>query len=384
MSHEGNPLRMGMVGGGQDAFIGAVHRSAARLDDSMRLVAGALSSTPERSVRSGEAIHLSPDRTYPSWEAMLEGELALPSDQRIEVVSIVTPNHMHYPVARAFVEAGFHVILDKPMVNTLQEAQELAALVDKKGVIFCVTYNYSGYPMIKQARHMVGTGQIGAVRKVIVEYHQGWLATRLEETGQKQADWRTDPTKAGSGGAIGDIGSHAEHLARYVTGLKMEEICADLTRFVPGRALDDDASVLIRYTSGARGMLSASQICVGQQNNLRLRVWGETGGLEWQQEDPNQLRTWSSDGPEQVYYRGESMLSAESLEATRIPMGHPEAYLEAFANLYRAVALAIRNDHSGDQAIDYPDVNDGLMGVQFINAVVQSSEGKPHWVSLGR
>lgn len=373
---------MGMVGGGQDAFIGAVHRSAARLDDSMTLVAGALSSTPERALSSGKAIHLAPDRTYPSWEEMLEGELKRPINERIEVVSIVTPNHMHYPVARAFVEAGFHVILDKPMVHTVQEAKELTSLVKQKNIVFCVTYNYSGYPMVKQARHMVGSGAIGAVRKVIVEYHQGWLATRLEKTGQKQAGWRTDPSKAGAGGAIGDIGSHAEHLARYVTGLTMEELCADLTHFVPGRDLDDDASVLIRYTSGARGILSASQICVGQQNNLRLRVWGEKGGVEWHQEDPNQLRTWTSDGPEQVYYRGDAMLSSESLDATRIPMGHPEAYLEAFANIYRSAARAIREKKSNHANPDYPDVNDGLVGVQFINAVVESSQGKPHWVCI--
>jgi predicted dehydrogenase len=278
-----------MVGGGRDAFIGAVHRNAAALDGEIDFVAGALSSTPEKARASGRDLGLRDDRNYGSWEEMLERELARPEEERIDFVSIVTPNHVHFPVAKAFAEAGFHVVCDKPLVHTVEQARELMAIVERTGVVFAVTYNYTGYPMVKQARHMIREGRLGELRKVIVEYNQGWLATRLEETGLKQAGWRTDPARSGVAGAIGDIGSHAENLVATVTGLEIDTLCADLTTFVPGRRLDDDGNLLIRYTSGARGVLIASQIEVGEENDLRLRVYGSEGSLSWRQEDPNEL-----------------------------------------------------------------------------------------------
>ena len=372
------PLRMGMVGGGRDAFIGAVHRKAAALDGEIVLVAGALSSTPEKSVESGRDLGLDPDRCYPDWETMLEAERNRPEADRIDFVSVVTPNHMHYPVARAFVEAGFHVVCDKPMTLTTEEADSLADLVADRGVVFCVTYNYSGYPMVKQARHLVRTGAIGDIRKVVVEYNQGWLATDLESTGQKQADWRTDPDRSGAGGAIGDIGSHAEQLVSDVTGLEIESLLSDLTSFVDGRRLDDDANVLLRFRGGARGVLVASQVCVGALNDLRIRVWGTRGGLNWHQEDPDRLLVTSLEGPEVVYQRGGAGLCDDAMQACRLPAGHPEAFIEAFANVYLAAVGAIR-DGAG---CDYPDVHQGRRGMQFISAVVRSSEAGGQWVSM--
>ena len=284
MSDYQRPIRVGMVGGGRDAFIGAVHRMAASLDGSMCLVAGALSSTPERSLASARDLGLDEERSYSSWEEMITKEASRPANDRIEAVVIVTPNHVHFAVAKAALEAGFHVICDKPLVMNEAEADELVAIQARTGLVFAVTYNYTGYPMIKQARHLVRNGAIGTVRKIIVEYNQGWLATPLEKTGQKQADWRTDPSRAGMGGAMGDIGSHAENLVAYVTGLGITEFSSDVTTHVEGRALDDDASVLLRFENGARGILTASQICTGCQNDLRLRVWGTAGGLAWHQE----------------------------------------------------------------------------------------------------
>ena len=372
------PLRMGMVGGSRDAFIGAVHRKAAALDGEIVLVAGALSSTPEKSVESGRDLGLDPDRCYPDWETMLEAERNRPEADRIDFVSVVTPNHMHYPVARAFVEAGFHVVCDKPMTLTTEEAESLADLVAERGVVFCVTYNYSGYPMVKQARHLVRTGAIGDIRKVVVEYNQGWLATDLESTGQKQADWRTDPDRSGAGGAIGDIGSHAEQLVSDVTGLEIESLLSDLTSFVDGRRLDDDANVLLRFRGGARGVLVASQVCVGALNDLRIRVWGTRGGLNWHQEDPDRLLVTSLEGPEVVYQRGGAGLCDAAMQACRLPAGHPEAFIEAFANVYLAAVRAIRDG----AACDYPDVHQGRRGMQFISAVVRSSEAGGQWVSM--
>lgn len=375
------PIRMGMVGGGRDAFIGAVHRMAATLDGSMVLVAGALSATQEKAIDSGKDLGLAEDRCYGSWEAMLEGEAARGEDDRIEVVVIVAPNHVHFPVAEAALAAGFHVVCDKPMVLTAEEADTLVAAQEASGKVFAVTYNYSGYPMVKQARHLVRSGAIGAVRKVIVEYNQGWLATPLEEQGQKQADWRTDPARAGAGGAMGDIGSHAEQLVSYVTGLGISEFASDATTHVGGRALDDDTSVLLRFTNGARGILIASQICPGCRNDLRVRVWGETGGLCWHQEDPNRLLQTSLDGPDVVHRRADDGLCDAAASGTRLPGGHPEAFIAAFANIYRAVAAAIRVNRDDGDAFDYPDVRDGARGVRFINAVVEGSgQG---WVSFG-
>lgn len=377
-------LKMGMVGGGQGAFIGAVHRMAARLDGGMEFVAGALSSTPERAVASGRELGLSDRRNYGSWEAMLEGERALPDGERIDFVSIVTPNHVHFPVARAFVDAGFNVVLDKPMVHTSEQAAELGALVEQRNVVFCVTYNYSGYPLVKQAREIVRSGEIGDVRKVVVEYNQGWLADRLEATGQKQADWRTDPARSGLGGAIGDIGSHCEQLVSYVTGLELHGLCADLTTFVPGRMLDDDANVLLRFRGGAKGILFASQVCVGNENDLRLRVWGTKGGVEWHQEDPNALVVRRLGKPEQVYRRGNEYLGDAAKRATRLPSGHPEAFIEAFANVYRAACEAVRSGAGaiGPARHDFPGVEDGARGVRFIERTVESSMSEQKWVTF--
>jgi predicted dehydrogenase len=381
MSDTNQPLKMGMVGGGQDAFIGAVHRAAAALDGQIEFVAGALSGSPEKSVASAKALGLDDDRCYPTWQAMLEGEQARPAGDRIDFVSIVTPNHLHHPVASAFVDAGFHVVCDKPMTLTPDEAADLRARVEAGGSVFCVTYNYSGYPMVKQARHLVRSGAIGEVRKVIVEYNQGWLATELESTGQKQADWRTDPDRAGAGGAIGDIGSHAEQLVSSVTGLKIESLLAELTSFIEGRRLDDDANVLLRFEGGARGILTASQVCVGGLNDLRLRVWGSTGGLTWHQEDPNTLTVTTLDGPDTIYHRGGPGLCDEAVAASRLPAGHPEAFIEAFANVYLGAVQAMRSGRDDGEAFGYPDVAEGHRGMRFINAVVDSSSAGGVWVS---
>ncbi len=312
-------LRMGMVGGGRDAFIGAVHRTAACLDNQVRLVAGALSSNPDKARASGQDLGLDDRRNYGSWQDMLAGELKLPKDERIDLVSIVTPNHVHYDVARAFAEAGIPVVCDKPLCHTSEQARGLIAAAKKGNVVFAVTYNYSGYPMVKQARHMVASGAVGELRKVIVEYNQGWLAGKLEAMGgggQKQADWRTDPSKSGAGGAIGDIGSHAEQLVSYVTGRHIEQICADLSTFVEGRRLDDDANLLLRLTGGVRGVLVASQIEIGHENDLRLRVFGTTGTLEWRQEDPNELWHRANGEPDRVLRRGNGYLCDEAKKNT--------------------------------------------------------------------
>ncbi|HZW08670.1 MAG TPA: Gfo/Idh/MocA family oxidoreductase [Phycisphaerales bacterium] len=379
-------MKLGMVGGGQGAFIGAVHRMAARLDYRYELVAGALSSTPEKSVASGRELGLAVDRSYPTWQAMLEGEQRRPADDRIEAVSIVTPNHAHFEPAKAFAAAGFHVILDKPMVHTMEQAEDLARTVRENDVVFAVTYNYSGYPLVKQAREMVRSGELGEVRKVVVEYNQGWLAGKLEATGQKQADWRTDPARSGVGGCIGDIGSHCEQLLGYITGLEMESLCADLTTFVPGRKLDDDANVLLRFKPSrggepARGILFASQICVGGENDLRIRVWGTKGGLAWHQEDPNALLVHRLGQPDQVYRRANGYLGQAAARSTRIPSGHPEAFIEAFANIYTAAADAIRAGAGakGPEQFDFPGVYDGARGVRFIHRTVESARASEKW-----
>ena len=373
MSDYQKPVRVGMVGGGRDAFIGAVHRMAASLDGSMDLVAGALSSSPEKSIASAEDLGLDQDRSYPSWEEMIAKEASRPADDRMEAVIIVTPNHVHFPVAKAALEAGFHVICDKPLAMNAEEADELVAIQSRTGLVFAVTYNYTGYPMVKQARHLVRSGLIGNVRKIIVEYNQGWLATPLEKTGQKQADWRTDPSRAGMGGAMGDIGSHAENLASYVTGLRITKFSSDVTTHVEGRHLDDDASVLLHLDNGARGILTASQICTGCRNDLRLRVWGTEGGLAWHQESPNRLVQTSLAGPDQIHHRADEALCDASLAGTRLPGGHPEAFIEAFANIYRSVASAIRAGRHDGEVFDYPTIRDGARGVKFIAAVVSGS-----------
>ncbi len=377
-------LKMGMVGGGRDAFIGAVHRTAACLDGDVEFVAGALSSTPGKAIASGKDLGLDDARNYTTYETMIDGESKLPEGERVDFVSIVTPNHMHFPVARAMLNAGINVVCDKPLVHTVAEANELIELSKKCDAVFAVTYNYSGYPMVKQARHVARSGQLGEIRKIIVEYNQGWLAERLEKTGQKQADWRTDPARSGIGGAIGDIGSHAEQLAAYITGLRMESLCADLTTFVPERQLDDDANLLLRFEGGAKGLLCASQVCVGKENDLRIRVWGTKGGLEWHQEEPNSLSFTPLGEPEQTFRRGNNNLCEEAKKNTRIPPGHPEAFIEAFANVYNAACSAMRDGagfDSGDK-YDYPDLCAGAQGVRFIEKTVENSQSEIKWTKL--
>lgn len=376
-------LRFGMVGGGPGSFIGAVHRRAAEFDGLAELVAGAFSSDPERSRAQGAAYHLDPRRVYASFEAMAEREAALPAGERIDFVSIVAPNHVHYPAARAFVERGFDVVCDKPMTTTLADAEALCRLVQERDVVFALTHNYAGYPMVKQARAMVQSGQLGAIRKVVAEYPQGWLATLVEATGQKQAAWRTDPAQAGAGG-IGDIGSHAEHLARYVTGLELESLLADMAIVVPGRQLEDDANLLVRYRGGARGILYCSQISVGEENGLRLRVYGTEAGLDWRQEEPNALYVRPANAPEQVLRRGNPYLGPEARHATRLPAGHPEAFHEAFANVYANAMRTMRARRAGTEPdpldLDFPTAEDGARGVHFIQAALASGRAGGAWV----
>lgn len=384
-------LKMGMVGGGQGAFIGAVHRIAACLDNRAVLAAGCFSASPEKAVASGRELGVADARNYPTWQAMLERERKLPAGERIDFVSIVTPNHVHHPVAKAFAEAGIHVVCDKPLTTTAALARELVEVVRKSGVVFGVTYNYSGYPMVRQAREMVRQGELGAIRKVIVEYNQGWLAGKLEATGQKQADWRTDPARSGAGGAIGDIGSHAEQLAATISGLEIESICADLTSFVPGRRLDDDANLLLRFVPKggvqAKGVLIASQIEVGHENDLRIRVFGEKASLEWRQEEPNGLVLRPDGQPERVYRRGNGYVCEAAKKATRLPAGHPEAFFEAFANVYGGVFDAIGAGTRGIEAAekhDFPGVMDGARGVVFIEKTVESSKSEKKWTAMGK
>ena len=376
-------LKAGMVGGGKDAFIGEVHRMAMALDGQIDFVAGALSSTPKKAKASGKELGLADDRNYGSWEEMLETEANRPESERIDLVSIVTPNHVHYPVAKAFVEAGINVVCDKPLVHTTEQANDLVRLVEEKGVVFAVTYNYTGYPMVRQARHMVRTGVIGKVRKVIVEYNQGWLATKLEDEGAKQAEWRTDPERSGAAGAIGDIGSHAENLAATVTGLEVSHICADLTSFVEGRQLDDDGNLLLRFDDEVRGVLIASQIEIGAENDQRLRVFGDKGSLSWYQENPNYLIHDALGEPRRILARGNEYLCEAAQKASRIPAGHPEAFLEAFANIYLGAAEAIRAKQDGRELGelegDFPTVKDGARGVHFIEKTVESAGSDQKW-----
>ena len=376
-------IRYGMVGGGRGAFIGAVHRIAAAMDGQYELVCGAFSSEPERSRASGADLYLSPDRCYGDFQEMIAAESTLPEDQRMELVSIVTPNHMHGPVIKAAIAAGFHVICDKPLCLSVDEAIALKKQVDASDRIFALTHNYTGYPMVKQARDLVRDGSIGAVRKVVVEYPQGWLSTRLETTGQKQSGWRTDPKRAGASCCMGDIGSHAENLAEYITGLRITELCADLTTFVAGRELEDDGNVLIRLQNGAKGVLHASQISVGEENGLNIRVYGENGGFRWLQMEPNTLNVLWGDRPAERWRCNQAYTSAAAQYAARIPPGHPEGYLEAFANLYRNVATCIQSRLAGikapAEAQDFPTIADGLRGMQFLATVLESAQSDAKW-----
>jgi len=376
------PLRLGMVGGGRGAFIGAVHRLCARMDGQFELVAGALSSDAQRARDSGADLGLAPDRVYPSFAQMAAAEAGRPDG--IEVVSIVTPNDSHHAIARAFLDRSIDVICDKPMTTTVEDALDLVRAVRRTGLVFGLTHNYTGYPLVRQAREMVAAGELGPIRVVQVEYVQDWLSTKLEDTGHKQAGWRVDPQRAGAGGCLGDIGTHAYHLAEFVTGLHARELAADLGRFVAGRMLDDNDHILLRYEGGARGMLWASQVAPGNENGLRLRVYGEKAGLEWSQEHPNQLRFSLVGRPPQVLSRGGPCLGAAAGHATRIPAGHPEGYLEGFANLYRDLAEQIRARRArrapDPRALLVPTVEDGARGVKFIAAAVDSHARNGAWV----
>ncbi len=381
-SVHGGRIRLGMVGGGQGAFIGAVHRIAARMDDQYVLVAGALSSDPQRATASGKDLGLDPERIYSDYQVMAKSEAQ--RNDGIEAVSVVTPNHLHFPVAKAFMEAGIHVICDKPLVHTSRQAKVLMALERKTGLIFALTHNYSGYPMIRQAKEMVEAGELGEIRVVQAEYPQDWLTTKLEDEGHKQAGWRTDPKLTGIGGCVGDIGTHAYQLACYVSGLTLESLSADLSTFVKGRKVDDNVNILLRFRGGARGMLWASQVAPGNENGLRLRVYGTKGGLDWTQADPNYL--WFTPFGEQkrLITRGGAGSGAAAARVTRVPPGHPEGYLEGFANIYTEVARAIKAKRQGrknwEKSVQFPGLDDGAMGVAFIEAAVKSSKANGRWM----
>jgi predicted dehydrogenase len=379
-------IRLGMIGGGQGAFIGAVHRIAAALDGQIELVCGAFSSNPENSKITGAQLYIDKSRAYASYKEMIEQESKLPEDIRMDAVSIVTPNHVHFEPAKLALENGFHVICDKPLAFNTEEALTLEKLVKETGLIFALTHTYTGYPMVKQAREMIKSGVIGKVRKVIVEYPQGWLSTPLEQTGQTQASWRTDPTKSGKAGSVGDIGTHAENLAETITGLKIVELSADVTAFVDGRLLDDDANVLLRFDNGAKGVLHCSQICAGEENDLNIRVYGEKGGIAWKQMEPNTLVLKWQDKPAEIYRTGMGYMSDITAVNTRIPAGHPEGYLEAFANIYKNFAATIQARLEGNDPnpfhLDFPTVEDGVRGMKFIDAVIESGQNNAAWTKI--
>lgn len=378
-------LRFGMIGGGRGAFIGGVHRIAAQMDGQAELVAGAFSSDPERSKLSGADLFLDPSRVYGSYQEMAKAESARPADQRLDFIVIVTPNHQHFPPAKLFLESGFNVVCDKPVTFNLAEAKALQKVVKKSGKVFALTHNYTGNVMVKQARELVQSGFLGDIRKVVAEYPQGWLSTLVEKTGQKQAGWRTDPKRSGAAGCIGDIGTHAENLARYITGLHIDSLCADLTTFVKGRALDDDGNILVRFKGGAKGIIHSSQISVGEENNLNIRVYGTKAAIEWHQEHPNQLIVKFPDQPRQIWGRGNGYIAAAASRFTRIPAGHPEGYLEAFGNIYREVFRAIEAEVSGKpipKDVDFPTIADGVEGMVFIETTVKSSRQGAKWVKF--
>jgi len=380
-------LRLGMIGGGQGAFIGAVHRLAAALDGQYDLVAGAFSSNPATSHATGQGLGLVPERVYGSYQELIAGEKARPAAERVQVISIVTPNHLHFAPAKLALENGFDVVLDKPITFSLAEAQELASVVKATGRHLALTHTYTGYPMVKEARAVVASGALGAIRKVYVEYPQGWLSTFAEgDAGNKQAGWRTDPSKSGIAGAMGDIGTHAFNLLEYVTGLQVEKLCADINVVVPGRQLDDDGAVLLRLSGGASGVLVATQVAAGEENNQCLRVYGEHGGLEWQQADNNTLQVKWLDRPTEIRRTGAPYTSAASRHNVRVPPGHPEGYLEAFANIYRNFALTLQAAAAGqpatDEMRDYPGILDGLRGMAFIETVIASGRSEQKWTDF--
>jgi predicted dehydrogenase len=379
-------LRMGMVGGGLTSFIGPVHRKAAGIDGEIELVCGAFSIIPGESKETGEALYLNPDRVYETYEEMFEREKNLPPDQRIDFVSVVTPNHVHFGPSQMALQSGFHVLVEKPIAFSLAEAKSLEKTVSKTGLLLGLTHTYTGYPLVKEARKMVADGAFGKIRKIYVEYPQGWLSTLLEKTGNMQASWRTDPKQSGMGGAIGDIGTHAANLAEYITGLRITEICAMLNTVVKGRHLDDDSSMLLKFDNGASGVLMATQVAAGEENNLNIRVYGEKGGLEWKQEEPNTMILKWLDKPKEIIRAGQKYLSDDAKAFTRTPAGHPEGYLEAFANIYRSFSKALRDYKPGKKLniskYDFPDVADGVRGMNFVQTVVKSANSNRKWTVL--
>jgi len=382
-------LKMGQVGGGIGAFIGEVHRKAARMDGGIVLTAGAFDIVPEKSLEQGRNLGLDPKRVYCTYQEMIASELALPKEDRVDFISVCTPNHTHFPIAKACLEAGFNVLCEKPMTLTVEEAEELDALVKKSGKVFGLMHNYTAYPMVKLAKAMVKQGDLGKIRKVVVQYPQQWLYQLIEKTGNMQASWRTNPKTSGAAGCIGDIGTHAANLAEYITGLKITEVLADLTTFVKGRLLDDDGSVLLHFEKGAKGILESSQIAIGEENNIAIRVYGEKKAVEWHQENPNYLHVLSPTGPEEVWKRGNPYVAAKSKAAgrcTRIPSGHPEAFLEAFANNYHNFTDTIRakmdKRKPTPEEADFPGVEAGVRGMKFIRAVVASSKEGNIWKSV--
>ncbi|MBN2137873.1 MAG: Gfo/Idh/MocA family oxidoreductase [Sedimentisphaerales bacterium] len=382
-------LNMGMVGGGPGAFIGEVHRKAARMDGKIQLVSGAFDINPRKSKQQGRELMLPSKRVYRNYQEMIEKELKLPDGERIDFVAVTTPNNWHFPIAKDFLEAGFHVMCEKPMTFNVTEAKQLKKIVKSSRKVFGLMHNYTGYPMVKLARDLVRKGDIGNVRKIVVQYPQGWLATAIEKTGQQQASWRTDPKQSGGAGCMGDIGTHAENLSEYITGLKIKEICADLSIFVKGRKLDDDGNCLLRFNNGARGVLHASQISIGEENNLAIWIYGEDKSLEWHQEHPNYLYVKVPNGPVQVWRRGNDYIGAASpaaARATRLPSGHPEAFFEAFANNYVNFADTVRAKITRTKpdplALDFPDVNDGLRGMLFIETVLASTKSNRKWTAF--
>ena len=381
-------LRMGMVGGGTDAFIGAIHRLAAFMDNQIELVCGCFSVNPEISKQSGKSYFLPDDRVYESYQEMFEKEAKLPEGERMDFVSIVTPNFVHFAPALMALENGFHVVLDKPITFTLNEALQLKAKLEETRLTLALTHVYSAYPAVKQAKQMVADGRFGKIRKVYVEYPQGWLSSKVEDAGNAQASWRTDPKKSGKAGCMGDIGTHAHQLAEYITGLRVTELCAELNVFVPNRLLDDDGAALLRFDNGAKGVLMASQVAAGEENAIKLRVYGEKGGLEWNQHEPNTLILKWIDQPAQILRTGTSLDASGALHNTRTPGGHPEGYLEAFANIYRNFALTVRAQANGEEPtpemLDFPGVEDGIRGMQFIDTVVSAGyNDEVKWVKFG-
>ena len=379
-------LRMGMVGGGRGAFIGGVHRRAAALDGEIELVAGAFSSDPRKSALSGKDFYLKPSRVYGSYQEMAEKEKALPDNERIDFVTIVVQNFLHFEVAKTFLEAGFNVICDKPVTLDLEQARELRKIIKKSKKVFALTHNYTGYPMVKLARQMIRKGDLGKLIKVVCEYPQGYAITALTGEDKAIANWRANPKIAGISNCMGDIGTHAENLVHYVTGLEIDRLCADLSVNIPGRTLDDDGNVLVRFKGGARGIIYASQVSNGDENDLTIRVYGTKKSLEWHQEEPNDLIVKDARSPRQVYRRGNDYVTGAAAENTRIPFGHPEGFIEAFANVYNAAALAIRDERAGKfprkSGYDYPDIRDGIIGMAFIETVVKSSKSKEKWIKF--